>query len=140
MTKPTTKSQKSKRSPVTVEAVRELALALPGVIETTSHRTHAFKVNGRLLARFQKGGETLVVRCEFAVREVLMGANPRTFYLMDHYHCWPWVLVRLSSVRLDDLRGLLEEAWRACASKRARLAWDESSVMKPPARSPEHAS
>lgn len=124
MTKPTTKNRKSKRSPVTVEAVRGLALALPGVIETTSYRTHAFKVNGKLLARFHQDGETLVVKCEFAAREVLMGANPKAFYLTDHYHCWPWVLVRLSSVHLEDLRGLLEDAWRGCASKRARLAWD----------------
>jgi hypothetical protein len=124
MTKPTTKNRKSKRSPVTVETVRELALALPGVIETTSYRTHAFKVNRKLLARFHQDGETLVVKCEFAAREVLMGANPKTFYLTDHYHCWPWVLVRLSNVHLDELRGLLEEAWRGRASKRARLAWD----------------
>ena len=124
MTKPTTRNRKTKQSPVTVEAVRELALALPGVIEATSYRTRAFKVNGRLLARFHQDGETLVVKCEFAAREVLMGANPKTFYLTDHYHCWPWVLVRLANVRLDDLRGLLEEAWRASASKRARLAWD----------------
>ena len=124
MAKPTTKNPKSKRTPVTVEAVRELALSLPGVIETTSYRTHAFKVNGRLLARFHQDGETLVVKCEFAAREVLMGANPKTFYLTDHYHCWPWVLVRLSNVKLDELQGLLEEAWRGSASKRARLAWD----------------
>ena len=124
MAKSTTKNRKSKQGPVTVEAVRELALALPGVIETSSYRTRAFKVNGRLLARFHQDGETLVVKCEFAAREVLMGANPQTFYLTDHYHCWPWVLVRMSNVRLDDLRGLLEEAWRASASKRARLAWD----------------
>ena len=124
MAKPTTRTRKSKRSPVTVEAVRELALSLPGVIETTSYRTHAFKVNGRLLARFHQDGETLVVKCEFAAREVLMGANPKTFYLTDHYHCWPWVLVRLSNVKLDELQGLLEEAWRGSASKRARLAWD----------------
>ena len=124
MAKATTRTRKSKQSPVTVEAVRELALALPGVIETTSYRTDAFKVNGRLLARFHQDGETLVVKCEFAVREVLMGANPKTFYLTDHYHCWPWVLVRLSNVRLDELRALLEDAWRGCASKRVRLAWD----------------
>ena len=118
------KQNKPKSKGVTVEMVRQLALVLPGVIETTSYRTHAFKVNGRLLARFHQDGETLVVKCEFAAREVLMGANPKTFYLKDHYSCWPWVLVRLSNVRLDDLRGLIEEAWRASASKRARLAWD----------------
>ncbi|MEK6303391.1 MAG: MmcQ/YjbR family DNA-binding protein [Acidobacteriota bacterium] len=124
MNKPRTKNRKRRVAPVTFETVRELALALPGVKEGTSYRTTAFKVNGRLLARFHQDGETLVVKCEFAAREVLMGVNPTTFYLNDHYRCWPWVLVRVSNVHLDELRGLLEDAWRASASKRARLAWD----------------
>ena len=104
--------------------MRQLALSLPGVEEGTSYGTTAFKVNGKLLARFHQGGDSLVVKVEYAAREVLMGANPKTFYVTDHYRCWPWVLVRISSVNTDDLRGLLEEAWRSRAPKRLVAAWD----------------
>ena len=62
---------------MTFETVRQLALALPGVEEKTSYRTIGFKVNGKLLARFHQDGESLVLKVEYAVREVLMGANPR---------------------------------------------------------------
>ena len=119
-------NKQAKTEPVTFDVVRQMALELPGVEEGGSYGTPAFKVNGKLLARFHQDGEALVVRVEYAAREVLMGANPKTFYVTDHYRCWPWVLVRLSSVRRDDLRQLLEEAWRSRASKRAILAWDAS--------------
>ena len=98
--------------------MRELALALPGVEEGTSYRTTAFKVNGKLFARFHQDGESLVIKVEYAAREVLMGANPETFYITDHYRCWPYMLIRVSRVKCDELRGLLEEAWKSVASKR----------------------
>jgi hypothetical protein len=41
-----------------------------------------------------------------------MRADPETFYITDHYLNYPWMLVRLSRVSLDDLRELLEDAWR----------------------------
>ena len=119
-----TPNRRSKAKPVTFDTVRQLALALPGVEEKTSYGTTAFKVNGKLLARFHQDGESLVVKVEYAAREVLMGANPRTFYITDHYRCWPWVLVRIASVDTEDLRQLLEEAWRRSASKRLVAAWE----------------
>jgi hypothetical protein len=124
MSKPKTKEPKSKADTVTFETVRELALALPGVQERTSYGTTAFKVNGKLLARFHQGRESLVVKVEYAAREVLMGANPKAFYVTDHYRCWPWVFVRLSNVDKGLLQCLIEDAWRSLASKRAIAAFE----------------
>jgi len=93
-------------------------------VEGTSYGTTAFKVNGKLLARFHQDGDSLVVKVEYAAREVLMGANPKTFYITDHYRCWPWVLVRIASVDPDELRQLLEEAWLSRAPKRLVAAWE----------------
>jgi len=107
--------------------VREVAMALPGVQQTTSYGTTAFKVNGKLLARFHQDRESLVVKVEFAAREVLMGAKPDTFYLTDHYVCWPYVLVRIENVELGDLRQILEDAWRNNASKRAVAEWESTA-------------
>lgn len=42
-----------------------------------------------------------MLKAEYAAREVLMGTHPETFYITDHYRCYPWVLVRLSNVKLD---------------------------------------
>jgi hypothetical protein len=113
-----TKNKKGIKKSVTFETVRQLALALPGVIEGTSYGTPAFRVRGRILARFHQDGETLVLKTEYATREVLMAAQPETFYVTDHYRCYPWMLVRLSTVELGLLRGLIKDAWRSLAPKR----------------------
>lgn len=121
------RSRRSKVNAVTWDVVRQLALALPGVEEGTSYGTPAFKVNGKLLARFHQDGESLVIKVEYAPREVLMGTNPKTFYVTDNYRCWPLMLVRISSVDPDVLRQLLEEAWRHSAGKRQVAAWEAST-------------
>jgi hypothetical protein len=127
VSKSRTQTGRRKKKPVTFDTVRQLALALPGVEERTSYGTTAFKVGGKLFARFHQDGESLAVKVEFAAREVLMGVNPRTFYITDHYRCWPWMLVRVSSVDADELRGLLEDAWRRLAPKRLLATWESSA-------------
>ena len=102
--------------PVTFETVREIALALPGVEE--GNGTPAFRVKGKFFARLWEDGETLVVKAGFDVREILMQADPETFFTTDHYAGYPSVLVRLSSVDREDLANLLEQAWRFNAPRR----------------------
>lgn len=114
------------RKPVTFETVRQLALALPGVEEGTSYGTPAFRCGGRILARFHQDGESLVLKVEYAAHEVLMGSQPETFYVTDHYRCYPLMLVRLSSVDLGLLRSLIEDAWRNLAPSRAIAAHEAS--------------
>ena len=122
---------------MTFETVRQLALGLPGIQEVTSYRTTGFKVNGKLLARFHQDGESLVLKVEYAAREVLMGTHPETFYLTDHYRCYPWVLVRLSTVDPGLLRSLIEDAWRGLASRRLIASYNaERLAADAPAQEP----
>ena len=107
----------SNAEPVTYETVRQLALALPGVEESTSYGTPACKVGGKLFARLHQDGESLVVKVEFDEREVLIEADPETFYITDHYLNYPWILVRLANVRQDQLSELLKQAWLLAAPK-----------------------
>jgi hypothetical protein len=125
---------RTKDKEVTWDTVRKLALSLPGVVEGTSYATTAFKVNGKLIARLHQDGESLAIKAEFATREVLIGANPRTYYITDHYRCWPWMLIRISNVDPDELRQLLEDAWRSTAGKRLLAAWDNRHVNPPRAK------
>ncbi len=103
-----------------LDAVRRIALALPGVVEGTSYGTPAFRVQGKFLARLREDGETLAVRLDFEEREVLMRADPEKFFITDHYRNHPAVLVRLAAVDEDELAEVLESAWRARASRRLR--------------------
>jgi len=103
---------------VTYEAVRKIALALPGVEEGLCYGTPALRVKGKLLVRLKEDGETIVLRMDFPDREFLLQADPRVFFLTDHYVNSPALLVRLPAVRHAQLDELLERAWRFAAPRR----------------------
>lgn len=107
----------TKTKPVTFDTVREIAQTLPGAEESTSYGTPAFKVKGKLFARQHQDSESLVVGVDLDEREEMMSAAPEKFYITDHYLNYPWMLVRLSKVRPDELRDLLIGSWRRVAPK-----------------------
>ncbi len=110
--------KKEKRA-ITWQTAAEIARALPGAEEGTSYGTPAFKVRGKLFVRFHQSGEAVVVRVDPAERAMRMQADPRAFFITDHYLKYPmWMLVRLSAVRRADLADLIEEAWRLQAPGR----------------------
>jgi len=109
---------------VTWQTVRELAGALPDAEESTSYGTPAFKVRGRLFARLHQSGESVVVRIDKDERTTRMRADPDAFHITDHYTAYPWMLVRFSAVRRDDLAELLEDSWRQQAPKRLAGEYD----------------
>jgi len=103
---------------VIFETVREIALALPEVEEGPCYGTPGFRVRGKLFARIWEDGETLVLKIDLDARELLLAADPEVFFLTDHYRGYPYVLVRLPAVDPEQLRELLEDAWRLSAPKR----------------------
>lgn len=122
---PTARKKKSRtRQGVTLATLRKLAMRLPEVEEGTSYGTLAFRVKGRLLARLREDDESLVVRSDFDEREILIEADPRTYFITDHYRNSPMLLVHLSVIEAGELGALLEESWRRVAPKRALAAFD----------------
>jgi hypothetical protein len=107
---------------VTFAVARRLALALPGVVEGTSYKTPAFRIAGRYFFRLREDGDSLAVKIDFDTRDALLRANPRAFFITDHYRGWPAMCVRLSTVRQPELKALLEESWRYVAPKRLAAA------------------
>jgi hypothetical protein len=110
-------ARKARRSAVTFETAREIALNLPDVEVATSYGTPALRMRKKLLARLHQDGESLVVRADFDAREALLRAKPKSFYITDHYRAYPYVLVRLAAVSKNDLADVLSEAWHQCAPR-----------------------
>jgi hypothetical protein len=105
-------------SPIMIDTVRQLALALPEVTEGVCFGTPAFYVRKKLLVRLREDGDTLAIKADYAEREFWMLAKPETFFLTDHYVGYPMLLIRLSTVQHADLQTLLSQAWRMIAPKR----------------------
>lgn len=97
--------------------IREMANALPGVVDGTSYGTPALKVGGKLFARLHQDMDCVVLRCELLDREILMQSAPDAFFITDHYRDYPWILLRLGAVEKRVLPELIERAWRLVASK-----------------------
>ena len=109
------------RTQVTFDTVREIGLALPEVEDSTMYGSLALKVRGKLLTclAINKSAEpnSLAVRLDFEQRAGLLAEAPETYYLTDHYRNYPVVLVRLSRIRVDQLRDLLSASWRFVTSQ-----------------------
>ena len=96
--------------------VRDIALALPGVEESTAYGAPALKVKRKLLAcvpvnRSAEPG-SLMVRVDIDDRAELLAAEPSVYYVTDHYIGYSAVLVRLSRIDPGALRDLLGMAWK----------------------------
>jgi hypothetical protein len=113
-------------SKVSFETVRKLGLQLPHVEEGTSYGMPALKVNGKGFASMSSNKsaepDSLVVRVDFEQRAELLAADPKVYYITDHYEDYPAVLVRLSRVRPEVLKDVLGMAYRFVVRESAKAS------------------
>ena len=106
----------------------ELGLRLPEVEESTWFGTPSLKVRGKGFCRLRTNPDALVVRVlDLADAEALLLGRPDVFFTTPHYDGWPYVLVRLEAVSLEQLAELVEDGWRIQAPKRVVAAYDAGS-------------
>src|SRR5437868_6115821 len=113
---------------VDIPTVRRLALELPQVRDGSDERRLVFEVAGKGLAWSYNERvhpkkprvprlDRLAIRCPVETKEMLIEAAPDRFFDDDHYRGFPALLVRLDAIDEDELRGLLQAAWRMQAPK-----------------------
>ncbi|MET8847235.1 MmcQ/YjbR family DNA-binding protein [Amycolatopsis sp. NPDC004625] len=103
----------------TWEDVVRLASALPEVEAATWYRTPALKVAGKRFARLRTEAEGgLVVMCGLDEKAALLDSGDAAFFTTPHYDGHGSIIVDLERVDVDQLRELLEEAWRRKAPRR----------------------
>jgi hypothetical protein len=107
---------------MTWDDVVSIARALPEVEEGTCYGTPALRVRGRFLGRLREDGETLVLRCDFEERPLLVEKHAELF-VTPHYEDYPMVLVSLPTADTGLVRELVEDAWADRAPKRVVDAW-----------------
>jgi hypothetical protein len=113
---------------ISLDTIRKVALALPGVVEGHSYRTTAFRASGKLLCRVHQDGKTLVVHCDPFEREVLLETAPKVFFVTDHYVSYSWILVRFETATRAQLTRLLSYA---CEQLRGAPKMKKKSGRRP---------
>lgn len=102
--------------------VREIALALPDVVEIDSDGFD-FRVGGRGFVWSypeRRPGRGRVLRTDIAVlyvgdeaeKQALLKGEPDTFFTTSGYDGWPLVMLRLEQVDADRLEELVTDAWQ----------------------------
>ena len=107
---------------------RKIMLAIPGTDERPWFNQPSVFIHDRFLAKthHREDGVTLQVG-SMEMRDMMLEAEPRLFYITDHYRKFPFVLVRLSALTKTVLKELL-------LGRAAQLA-----AMKPIKRAPKVA-
>jgi hypothetical protein len=96
-----------------------IALKLPGAEAGMAYGTPSVRIAGKIFSRWRTEAEGgLAIRCDFLDRQILLQADPDTFFLTDHYRDYPMVLVRLDRISAKALTDLAQRAWRLVAPKK----------------------
>ena len=113
----------------TIDDVRRIALALPGVEERASYGEAAsFRTKPRGFAYHREDIDAVVLYVSSEEDKLaLIASNPDVFFTEPHYDGYAVVLVRLPAVDLDELAEQVIESWRLRAPKRDVARYDEDS-------------
>ena len=109
---------------VTFEMLRDMVLALPETVETTSWDSRSFKVNGKVILFWNAAHDCPVFKVPIEERDFLIEADPGTFFTTEHHR--PWALVLARPGRLDPgwAAANIERVWRAQVKKRTLKSWE----------------
>jgi hypothetical protein len=113
----------------TYEQVRDWVLALPGgeevMVAEWGHPT--LRVNGKMFAGGAPGSASMSVKATREEQADLIAAAPETYSVAAYVGRFGWVRVNLSTVDADELRDLVERAWRRTAPKRLVREYEAST-------------
>lgn len=110
---------------MTQDEMTAIALSFPGAEEGTSYGQPSFKVNGKFFTRLRAEDQSLVLlEVSADEREMLIEAEPETFFLTPHYKDHPSVLARMATLHPGSFRNFLERRFRKVAKKAVLKAWE----------------
>ena len=101
-----------------------LGLGLPGVEETTSWGQPTLKARGKLWVWWSPHEDAPVFKVPFEERDILVEAQPSTFFITAHYKGHPLILVWPEKLELDWAKANLIRVWHVQAPKRVLKAYD----------------
>jgi hypothetical protein len=107
--------------PLTRAEARKIALSVEGASEGPYFGKPSVFVAEKFLTRVHTKEEAMVLAIgSMEMRDMMLEAEPRLFYITDHYRKFPYLLARLSKLDKATLKDLLN----------ARLLQIESKTKK----------
>jgi hypothetical protein len=104
---------------VTKAQYKKVALSFPGGNEKQSYGKPSFFIDTKFFTRWRDEEDSIVLIVDsIDERDMLLEADPQTFFIMEHYRNYPSVLAYASKIDAKTLRGMLERRWRKIAPKK----------------------
>lgn len=117
---------RNEKSSTILSKVRRICLALPDATEKLAWGSPTFRVGGKkMFAMFANdhhgdGRVALWLNAPEGVQEMLVAADPLRFFVPPYQGPFGWIGVRVDlDPDWDEVRGLVEEAYRTTAPKPA---------------------
>ena len=86
----------------------KIALAIPGTEDVLWFKKPAVFLHGQFLTKVHDKEDAIVLRVSsMEMRDMMLEAEPKLFYITDHYRKFPFVLVRLSALTGKVLKEML---------------------------------
>jgi hypothetical protein len=94
--------------PVSRKEGWKIALAVPGAEEVLWFNKPAVFLHGQFLTKVHDKEEAMTFRVSsMEMRDMMLEAEPRLFYITDHYKKFPYLLARLARLDKATLKDLL---------------------------------
>lgn len=103
---------------ITVDQVRSYALSLPESKEIEHWGKPSFRINNKIFAVVQEDGINLTVKTVGEDRMIFTTMNPEIYKVPESFSNLNYVLVNMTLVEPQELKGLLLKAWSSIAPKR----------------------
>ncbi len=87
---------------------RKIMLAIPGTDERLWFNQPSVFIHDRFLAKTHDKEDAVTLQVgSTEMRDVMLQADPKLFYITDHYRKFPFVLIRLSALTKPVLKQML---------------------------------
>ncbi|OJU12668.1 MAG: hypothetical protein BGN85_02005 [Alphaproteobacteria bacterium 64-11] len=94
--------------PLTRAEARKIMLSIPGTDERPWFNEPSVFIHDRFLSKLHKKEEAVTLQVgSMEMRGMMLEAEPKLFYITDHYRSFPFVLVRLAALDRKTLKELL---------------------------------
>jgi hypothetical protein len=108
---------------VTKAQYRKIALSFPGGNEKSSYGKPSFFIDKKFFTRWRDEENSIVLIVDsIDERDMLIEADPKTFFITEHYRNYPSVLAYAAGLDTRTLRGMLARRWQKIAPKKLKKA------------------
>jgi hypothetical protein len=107
----------------TFDDVRRIALTLPEATEIVTWETDiTFRVGKKIFVIGADGSDHASIKATLESQSDLVYRDPETFAPAPYVGRYGWINVDLTRLAVDELEGLIRQAWRMTAPKKLAAA------------------